>query len=116
MRVAPASTTAEAAGAATATGAGSAARSASVSSSLGVEVGSFLRLIEATNSFFAGQHGRVDLEHLVLLEQHDERALLVVEALAAQREDVVPAVGVERVGDQRRAQDFLDLHAASCRA
>ena len=49
-------------------------------------------------------------------KQHDDAAQLRLGALAPDREDVVPAVGVEQVGEQRRAEHVAHLRAASCRA
>ena len=51
----------------------------------------------------------VDALQRVALEQDDDAAQLRLGALATDREDVVPAVGVERIGEQRRAEDVAHL-------
>ena len=68
--------------------------------------------IEATNSRSAGSSLPVSrLFSFSPSKQHHDAAQLRLGALAADREDVVPAVGVEGVGQQRRAEDVAHLGA-----
>ena len=73
--------------------------------------------IEVMNSRSLGKGSAgVDALQRFALEQDDHPAQLRLGALAADREDVVPAVGMERVGEQRRAEHVAHLGAGQARA
>ena len=56
------------------------------------------------------QIGSLDVQQLVTLEASHHATPLRLRARALDREDVVPAVGMERVGQQGRAQQIAHLH------
>jgi hypothetical protein len=59
---------------------------------------------------------RLDRLHALAFEVHDDAAPLQLGAGTAQREQVVPPVGVEGVGQQRRAEHVAHLQAREARA
>ena len=67
--------------------------------------------IEATKSRSEGNAGASTLFSASPLNSSDHGAPLRLGALAPDREHVVPAIGVERIGEQRRAQDVAHLLA-----
>ncbi len=70
----------------------------------------------ATNSSSLGIVSPSKRSSTFALEIHRQATLLRLDALALDREHVVPAVGVEDVVQERGAQDFAHLLARSCRA
>ena len=68
--------------------------------------------VERGDEFFLARH-RVAFEAVeqFAVEEQRQTALLRLDALAPDREHVVPAVGMEHVGQQRGAEDFAHLLA-----
>src|ERR671918_729800 len=56
-----------------------------------------------------GDHVAVEARDFAILEEYGELALLALGARLLAPVDVIPAVGVEDVGEQRRAQDRAHL-------
>ena len=110
---APAPTGSAAAAASASAGAGSALQLLRRVSASGGALREVLKVsIEATNSRSAGSSPPASmLSSASPSKQHDDAAPLRLGALAADREDVVPAVGVEGVGQQRRAEHVAHLRA-----
>ena len=94
------------------TGTGSALTCSSVRTSGGALRAVLKVSIEATNSCSLGRLAAAfDALEDVVLEADDDPAQLRRRALAPDREDVVPAIGVERVGEERRAEHVAHLGA-----
>src|SRR5215204_4173918 len=62
-----------------------------------------------------GDHVAVEAVQLAVLEVDRELALLALLARTLAPVHVVPAIGVENVGEQRRAERLLDLVLAHAR-